>query len=787
MEAKSTSCPTFVGNKYRITILSERLIRFEYSENGLFLDDATQFAINRDFQKAPIEVSEDSKYLVVASKYFTFQYTKEAKFYASKLFPDSNLRVKLNGSDKIWYPNHPEARNFKSNAFSIEDNIKVSLDKGLYSTDGFVCIDDSKGIIINGKDTLKKRVDGNQDLYVFMYKRDFAGCLKDYFKLTGNPPLIPKYALGICWNRDRVYSSENVISLVNLFDKYDIPISSFLLSEYWHIKDEKNMYLNKSGYTFSDKLFPDVKNFISLLHQKNIKLGINFDPSEGVRNAESAYQFFLEKYPSETFETIPFKIFEEDFLNIFKSKILSPLKDLDIDFLWLDYKQDKQYLSALNYYVNEINFSKRNFVFTRNFGFGSHRYPVLYSGETKVSWDTLNYLPSYNSGASNYGLSWWSHDVGGFKDGTEDDELYVRYNQFSVFNPIFRFSAKSGPYYKREPWLWDIKTMNIVKDYCDLRYRLIPYIYSEGYKYHTVGMPLVQPLYYLTPGIYDEPIYKNEYYFGSEFLISAITKPMNTLISRSIEKIFLPIGTWYEFKTGKKFIGNKRYVTFYKEEDYPIFVKAGGIIPLTVLTKEKNDLSNPKTLEINIFPGKSNTYKFYEDDGETMDYKNGDYLLTSFDYNYMQNNYTFIIRPVEGKTGIVPEKRNYVVKFRNTKKAEDVSLFLNGDRYTNYDIINDENNFILQIYEVDTEKQLTINCKGKDIEIDASHIFNEDINSILNDLKIETNIKEELADIMFTDRDIKRKRILVNKLKRKGLNPKFANMFLKLLEYSSEI
>ncbi len=779
----SGKCPVFTGKSYRITILSDRLVRFEYSQNGEFFDDVTNFAIDRDFERTNIEVSEDSKYIVCTSKYFTFQYTKEAPFYASKLFPDSNLRVKLNGTDKLWYPNHPEARNFKSNGF----NLNSSLDKGLYSTDGFVCIDDSDGYYLDKNNYMKKRVDGNTDLYLSMYRRDFAGCLKDFFKLSGKPPMIPKYALGIWWNRDRIYSDADVISLVNLFNKYDIPISVFLLSEFWHIKDDLDINMHKSGYTFSDKLFNDVPRFLNILHSKNIKLGLNFDPSEGIRNKEEAYQYFLEKYPVENYGNIELKLFEEPFINLFNEKILKRFKELNVDFLWQDLENNKNQLSVLNYYSKLSDINPRGFTLTRNFGIGAHRYPALYSGETKVAWETLDKLPNYNSGASNHGLSWWSHDIGGFKDGTEDNELYMRYVQFGVFNPIFRFSAKRGAYYKREPWLWDIKTMTIVKDYCLLRYSLIPYIYSEGYKYSKIGVPLVQPLYYNSPFVYDEPLYKNEYFFGSEFLVAAITKPMNELIKRSIERIYLPQGVWYDFKTGKKFIGDMRYVTFFKEEDYPVFVKAGGIVPLAVLGNVKNDLSNPKDMEIHVFPGNSNSYRMYEDDGESLNYQSGDYLITSFEYNYMRNNYNFIIRAAEGKSGIVPDTRNYIVKFRNTRKPDFISVVLNGEKFDNYEIVNDDNNFVLRIYNVDTTKQLTINFKGENIEIDASRIFDEDLNSIINDIEIETNLKEELAEILFSDRDIKRKRILLRKLKKKKLNPKFITMFIKVLEYANEI
>ena len=118
-------------------------------------------------------------------------------------------------------------------------------------------------------------------------------------------------------------------------------------------------------------------------------------------------------------------------------------------------------------------------------------------------------------------------------------------------------------------------------------------------------------------------------------------------MNRCVEQIFLPKGTWYDFKTGKKFPGNRRYVAFYKDDDYPVFAKSGSIIPLANLPENKNDTNPPKSLEIHVFPGRSNIYKLYEDDGISRLHEEGYYIITAIDYNYLANNYTLIIRPLE--------------------------------------------------------------------------------------------------------------------------------------------
>ena len=394
-------------------------------------------------------------------------------------------------------------------------------------------------------------------------------------------------------------------------------------------------------------------------------------------------------------------------------------------------------------------------------------------------------IPYHNASATNIGVSFWSHDIGGYYKGTEDNELYTRYVQLGVFSPILKFGSDEGKYYKREPWKWGIKTYSIVRDYLQLRHRLIPYIYAESYKYHEYGMPLIMPIYYKYPEMYDDANYRNGYYFGTELFVSPIINKKDYIMNRSIHKFFLPDGVWYDYVTGKKFPGGKNYVSFFKDEDYPVFAKAGSIITLGD-NENINDTTPPKNLEIQIFPGRSNTYNLYEDDGVSDLHRKDFYLLTSIDYNYMPNNYTVIVRPLTGKTGIVPETRNYKFVFRNTKKANDVIVYFNDTPIDAKGYV-EKNNFVVEVNDVSTIGQLTINCKGKDIEIDAVRLINDDIESIISDLQIETSMKQMIDEVLFSDLSIKKKRIGIRKLSRKGLEHKFVKLFLKLLEYVEQV
>ncbi len=781
----------YKGNKYRITVLTERLVRFEYNEDGLFEDRPTQLVWFRKFDVPPISVRQDEKFIELTTKYFKVEYTKERPFSTSKLVPGGNLRVNIQSTDKIWYYGHPEVRNYLSTGISLDDvKDKVKFKKGLYSTDGFVSIDDSASYIIESDGTIASRPKKIVDIYLFAYRKDFGLCLKDYFDLTGKPPLLPRYALGIWWSRNCIYNEEQVFRLLDKFNKNDIPLAVLLLDKDWHVRNYEKKQDLITGYTFNKQLFPAPYEFINKIHSFGLKLGLNVNPIEGIYPHEEMYEkaaIYLEQ-PDK--KNVPFNALNPKFLEVYLKLLLRPLENLGVDFFWNDYYNKKDLLSL--WILNHYHFldadkgeAKRGMLLARNSLLGGHRYGVLYSGKTKVSWETLKLLPFYNSSSSNIGISWWSHDIGGFHSGIEDGELYLRYVQLGTFSPIFRIHVDRGKYYKREPWRWDVKTFEIIKDYMRFRHRLIPYLYTEAHRYHQIGTPLIQPLYYKYPRIYDEPLYKNEYYLGSELMVSPLTTKKDNIINRVIHKFYLPAGIWYDLKSGKKFPGDRSYVSFFRDQDYPVFAKAGSIIPLSN-DIDNNNIKPPENLEIHIFPGRSNNYKLYEDDGYTNIYKQGYYLITSIEYNYRESNYTVIIRALEGKSGIIPKVRNYKIRFRNTKQTKDVIVYVDNQQ-KEINCYVDENDFVIEVKEVSTISQLTINCKGKAIEIDAVRLINEDIDGVISDLPIETKLKEVIAGILFSELSIKKKRIETRKLKRKGLEPKFIRTFLRLLEYIEQI
>lgn len=793
-KSKSDSKAIIQGNKYRISVISERLVRIEYSASGQFLDRPTQLVKRRNLGLPDFSLRQDAHILEVTTKYFTLTYLKEQPFVGPKVDPMKFLKITLMSREKDrnkdWYVGHAEARNLAGNMIGVDVGIPKPLDKGLYSLDGFVSFDDSTSKIIMDDGTLVDAPADHTDIYVFMYDKDFKQALLDYFKLTGAPALIPRYALGNWWSRNISYDDITIRKLIRQFEKNKIPLSVMLFDHDWHYRNAGNYKDLKTGFSFNRNLFSQPESMIQEFHKRGVRVGVCINPLNGIYPHEEYYKNIAQALELQESKIILFDPLNPKLLDVMFKMLLHPLEAKGVDFFWNDFIGDKEIdkLWALNHYLfldSGRASNKRPMILGRGSVYAPHRYPVLYGGSSEISWEALKKLPFMYLNAANAGVSWWSHDVGGNHGGMEDGELYVRHLQLGTFSPILRFHGARGAYYKREPWLWDVETEEIAIEYLRLRHRLIPYLYTEAYNYTKSGTPLIQPFYYNYMWVYDDDTYKNQYYFGSQLLVCPILDKMDKTMERTIHRFFIPEGTWYDFITGKKFPGNKKYTAFFKQEDYPVFAHAGSIIPLSNRS-DYNNTGIPLDLEIQIFPGVSNAYTLYEDDGVTALYREGYFLKTSIDYNYLRDNYTVVIRSIDGKSGIVPERRNYKIVFRNTKKPDDVLTYFNAEKLSSVSY-EDGNDFIVELKDIPTIGQITINCKGKGIEIDAARLINDEVNSILMDLKISTYLKEEIADIMFGEETISKKRIAVRKLKKKGLSKEYINLFLKLLEYLSEV
>ncbi|MBQ9854533.1 MAG: DUF5110 domain-containing protein, partial [Bacilli bacterium] len=752
------------GKNYRFSVLTPRLIRLEYSKNGVFEDRATSLVVNRTFNDCVFSVSSDETTLYISTEYFSLTYIKESPLTSK------TIRVKVNGTDKEWTRGHQDVRNCGSLSYSLDDlNDKFKLSNGLYSMSGYAEIDDSNNFVID-KDNFIKR-EGITDIYLFVYRTDLGLCLQDYFNLTGYPPMIPRYTLGSWWYKNDKYNMYEIDETLKKFHDNHIPISVFLLGDKWH-NDVEN-------YNYDRTLF-DVNNIQKYYSNKLQKFGLTINPSLKITPNDPIYNELI-KYIPQANNTISFIPLNNNSINLYLNLVVNNLMNSGINIFNIDYnnKSDKDNLFLLNHYHYVIsNMNIRGVILSRNPRVAPHRYPIIYSGKTKVSWNTLRFLASYNNSASNLGVSWHTHAIGGYYGGIEDDELYLRYIQFGVFNPIFILASDAGKYYKREPWKWNQTILSVIREYMQLRNKLVPYIYNESYNYHKFGVPLIQPLYYKYPKIYDEPNYVNQYFFGSRIMISPITKRKNSEMNRVVQRIFIPNGIWYDYSTGKKFIGNKYYMNFYKNEDYPIFIKEGSIIPMSL----DDNTDCPKNMEIQIFPAENGlygSYELYEDDGISLN-PGENYLITKMNLDKVENGYKFTITPKEGNMNI--DSRNYLLRFRNMKSPQHVIVNYEGQIINNkYEI--EKNDLIVKLENIHVYSKVEINIIGTNLEIETESVINEEIEGILYDLEINTILKYKIDGIIFSDIPIKKKRIALRKLKKDKLEPKYINMFIGLLDF----
>ena len=286
-------------------------------------------------------------------------------------------------------------------------------------------------------------------------------------------------------------------------------------------------------------------------------------------------------------------------------------------------------------------------------------------------------------------------------------------------------------------------------------------------------------MYYQYPKIYDEPLYRNQYMFGSIMMVSPIIKKKNPVMNRVVQRVFIPSGLWYHFGSGKRYKGNKYYINFYKDEDYPVFCKAGSIIPMSL----DNNISNPTNMEIQIFPGDNGTYKLYEDDGVSL---TNNYVITELSYKHEPNNYNLTIKPIENRGGKIPGYRNYFIRFRSTKLTNNITVKISGNPIK-FQAYSNHNDLVIYINNALSLGIVEVNVSWDNLEESITTIINEDISNILEDLEIDTNLKEKIDDILFSDMKIRKKRIAIRKLKRKGLQPKFITMFISLLEYIEKV
>ena len=656
------------GGAYRFTVLTSRLLRLEYSEEGVFEDSATQLAINRLFPPMPFKVLEFDDRMEIITEYLHLRYDK-------KPFSENGLSVTLNGAfsayRNVWhYGDKPEGLLGTARTLDEADGA-VPLSGGLLSRDGYMLLDDSESMLIDSDGQMSPRRHKYTDLYFFGYGHDYLQCLKDFFTLSGKPPLLPRFALGNWWSRFYPYSESSYAELLDEFEEHGIPLSVAVLDMNWHVTDVPKRYGSGwTGYTWDSALFSDPERFLTYIHGKGLHVTLNVHPADGVRPHEAAYREMAETLDvdpdSET--PIPFDASSRAFMEAYLKCLHYPHEAIGVDFWWLDWQQkggsqmagyDPLWVLNHSHFYDNAKDGKRPLILSRYAGLGSHRYPVGFSGDSFATWRSLDFQPYFTANASNAGFGWWSHDIGGHMHGERSDEMMVRWVQFGVFSPVMRLHSSDNPFMDKRPWKFEMTAANTIRKFLRLRHKLIPYLYTFNCRCHERLETLIKPMYYRHPeedAAYGVP---NQYYFG-DLIACPITVPQDPALRLAAFAAWLPDGLWWDIFNGRAYDGGRCMTLYRGIEEIPVLAKAGAIIPLDF--DVKNGEACPETLEIWVFAGDHGIFELLEDDGETEP----DFCVTKMEFIWGKTSKLIV-------TG--SKKRNFVVIPIGFADSEEVYRF----------------------------------------------------------------------------------------------------------------
>lgn len=766
------------GESYRFTVLTDRLIRLEYQAEGLFVDEATQKVICRDFPACDYRVIDTENNLEIITEHLHLYYDK-------KPFSPEGLCIQMKESFHV----HGSIWNYGDKIHDLKGTVRtldnadgaVKLESGIMSRQGFTVLDDSNSALMTEDPWITLRRDSSIDVYFFGYGHDYLDCLKDFFHLCGEVPLLPRFAMGNWWSRYYRYTEESYLELMNAFVERDIPFSTAVIDMDWHLTDIPKKYGSGwTGYTWNPEFFPDPKRFLKRLHEMGLHVTLNVHPADGVRAHEEAYLPMAKElgidYENE--DKIPFDAADRHFMEAYFTYLHHPQEDIGVDFWWVDWQQgtgsrlagiDTLWLLNHLHFLDSGRIGKKPLTFSRYAGIGSHRYPVGFSGDTYSTWDSLDFQPYFTANASNVGYTWWSHDIGGHQGGCRDDELAVRWLQFGVFSPIMRLHSTSNEFYGKEPWNYNMQAEKIMTGFLRLRHRLIPYIYSMNYRTHLEGLPLVQSMYYHhdTHEAYTVP---NQYYFGTEMIVCPITKPIDSKALLARVDVWLPEGVYYDFFTGRRYNGNCRISMYRDLESIPVLVRAGGIIPMAKDYMSCH-LHNPKELEVYVYNGADGAFDLYEDDCD--EYTGGTPVITHFVFRTGRTLELSV--QIEGETdNVIPKDREYHICMKGVGKVTDVKP--QSDTMPEYTHSYEQEKHELHIcFRGGNEKQFTIHVQTEG-ECSVAYDSRNTIYKLLHRAQIEYQVKSMIYDEVCREQSVAR---LIGKLNQIKMNDTIAGAVME--------
>ncbi len=695
----------------RFTLISPSSVRLEYSTDGKFIDGKTLLAVDREYAPVTYKVKSAGKFVEIRTDLIIVRYRKD-----SGAFTPENLSITASKSNPFqfgWKPGMVQKENLKGTRhgydavkgrtvmYGREEGKIVELDDGILARDGWTLIDDSKGPVLvkDGEcqlhpiteEWIENRPDnGSQDWYFLSYGHDYQSALKDFTSFSGPIPLLPRYAYGNWHSWYWLYSDGEFREMIDNYRKYGIPIDVLCIDMDRHIN---GWY----GWDWNLDLFPDPAKMFADFRDDHLKLTSNMHIDYLYSNESSFAPMKKDLGPElAPGDTITLELSNRKIAGSFFKREIDKMYGLGWDFLWDD---NGSYVSPPGFPSIDMNLwrgylffednaarGKRPLFLGRYGGFGGHRYPVGFSGDTFAAWESLDFQTIYNTSSANVCFL-WTHDLGGFQNewwdpekpfaqtAKYDPELLLRWLQFGALTPAMRNQTAKQISICKYPWEQPREYFEPIREAVRFHYALNPYIYSMSRKAYETGVSVCRPLYYEWPECEESYSRKNEYMFGDNIFVAPITAPREEKRLSSL-KFWLPEGMWYEWNSGSMLEGGKEYERTYALNEYPMFVKAGAIIPMYDGTQTNLDGCD-EAITIVIAPGEGdNCFSLYEDDGVDPDYAHN-FAKTEITSSRQGNTHKIVIGGRKGSYKDMPSDRNFRIKLLSAACPKSVTV--NGE------------------------------------------------------------------------------------------------------------
>lgn len=488
--------------------------------------------------------------------------------------------------------------------------------------------------------------------YDFIYGPEIDGVIAGYRELTGDAPMMARWTWGMWQSKEHYKTEDELLGVAKKYRDLAIPLDAVVQDwQYWLPGQWGSHQMDPARY-------PDPAGMVKTLHGENLHAVISIwarldTTTDNAKELDKAGGLFPKVYPNvyPAGEGRWYDAWNPKARDIYWRQIMKNAGVNGWDGWWLDASEaelggdwgemrDVQTAAGLGAEVyNSYPLmhtmgvhdgmvrdqpDKRVIILTRSAYAGQQRNgAITWSGDIHGDWETLRRQVPAALNFTLSGIPYWSADIGGFFGGKPQDpayaEIFTRWYQFAVFNPMFRVHG-TGP--GKELWNFDAATQKTLVDYDKLRYRLLPYIYSASWDVTSNHGTFMRALVFDFKDDNYAIRLTDEYMFGKALLVAPVSQAKATT-----RTVYLPgKDTWFDFWTGAKFTSGQTVTAKADIATIPVFVRAGSILPLGPV-KQYADQPSSEPIELRVYPGKDGSYQLYDDAGDGYAYQKGQYSL----------------------------------------------------------------------------------------------------------------------------------------------------------------